>query len=245
MVAIFLLLGAVVNVAVAWGCALGLPLVTKQRWGPLGRGWSSETVPYWYAEEMHRAGAQRFVFLSVSFDFSGSPGTDWGAALDVTTEDYTLDMRSLPGWMHIDTTVPPEVENEFEMFVEDARGWPSLALSSHARVQEDPRLRVRGGIIPGAAESIPGWTGSFYFEDYLFGRQILPLTPIWPGFAINTLFYAAILWLPIRGPFALRRFIRRNRGQCVVCGYDLRGDFARGCSECGWRRETDALRAPP
>ena len=41
-----------------------------------------------------------------------------------------------------------------------------------------------------------------------------PVRPIWPGFAINTLFYAAILWLLIRGPFALRRFIRVKRGRC-------------------------------
>ncbi len=26
-------------------------------------------------------------------------------------------------------------------------------------------------------------------------------------------------------------------GRCLECGYDLRGDLARGCRECGWRRE--------
>ncbi|MCZ6736067.1 MAG: hypothetical protein O7C65_09780 [Planctomycetota bacterium] len=75
--------------------------------------------------------------------------------------------------------------------------------------------------------------------------QGLPLRPIWPGFAINTLFYAAILWLPIRGPFALRRLIRRERGLCVVCGYDLRHADHDACPECGWRRETDASRPLP
>ena len=43
--------------------------------------------------------------------------------------------------------------------------------------------------------------------------RTLPLRPIWPGFAVNTLFYAAVLWLLIPGPFALRRFIRRDAGQ--------------------------------
>ena len=45
------------------------------------------------------------------------------------------------------------------------------------------------------------------------GRR-LPYLPIWPGFAINTLFYATLLWLPICGPFVLRRFLRVRRGLC-------------------------------
>ena len=60
---------------------------------------------------------------------------------------------------------------------------------------------------------------------------------VWFGFVVNTLFYAAIMWLLILGAFALRRLIRRKRGLCVACGYDLRGDLAQGCPECGWRRE--------
>ena len=69
----------------------------------------------------------------------------------------------------------------------------------------------------------------------------LPLAPIWPGFAINTLFYAALLWLGFCGPFALRRQIRRKHGRCVKCGYDLRGapGTDAGCPECGWNREAE------
>ena len=67
--------------------------------------------------------------------------------------------------------------------------------------------------------------------------DFLPLRPLWPGFAINTVFYATILWLFIPGPFALRKHIRRKRGLCVACGYDLRGNLSQGCPEYGWRRE--------
>ena len=63
--------------------------------------------------------------------------------------------------------------------------------------------------------------------------RVLPLIPIWPGFAINTLFYATILWLVIPGPFALRRLIRRKRGLCVACGYDLSHADHDACPECG------------
>ncbi len=63
--------------------------------------------------------------------------------------------------------------------------------------------------------------------------RAVPLRPIWPGFAGNTLFYAAILWLLIPGPFALRRLIRRRRGLCPACGYDLRHGEHEACPECG------------
>ncbi|MCH8152704.1 MAG: hypothetical protein IH830_10080 [Planctomycetes bacterium] len=36
----------------------------------------------------------------------------------------------------------------------------------------------------------------------------------------------------------VRQSLRAKRGRCIACGYDLRGDLALGCPECGWRRET-------
>ena len=68
-------------------------------------------------------------------------------------------------------------------------------------------------------------------------RFDLPIKPIWSGFAINTIFYGAILWLLSLGPSATGRLIRRKRGRCIKCGYNLRGTSGGGCPECGWRRE--------
>ncbi len=65
-------------------------------------------------------------------------------------------------------------------------------------------------------------------------RPHVPLWPLWPGFAINTVFYAAILWLPF-APFQLRRYKRVKRGHCIKCGYDLRGAEHEVCPECGER----------
>ena len=66
--------------------------------------------------------------------------------------------------------------------------------------------------------------------------RVFPVRPIWPGFAVNTVFYAvmvASLWLLIRGGYflAFRRFIRIRRGLCPRCAYPT-GDSAV-CSECG------------
>jgi len=62
-------------------------------------------------------------------------------------------------------------------------------------------------------------------------NQRLPLLPLWPGFAINTLFYAGVLWMLFCGPFALRRMIRRRRGRCPHCNYPI--GQSPVCTECG------------
>ena len=65
---------------------------------------------------------------------------------------------------------------------------------------------------------------------------VLPLRPIWPGFLIDTVFYAAIWFALFFGFASAKRAIRRKRGRCPRCGYDLRGNLSAGCSECGWGR---------
>src|SRR5436190_4878533 len=64
-----------------------------------------------------------------------------------------------------------------------------------------------------------------------YSVRILPLEPIWPGFAINTIFYAAILWLLVAAPFALLHRIRARRGQCPACAYPV--GTSNICTECG------------
>ena len=59
----------------------------------------------------------------------------------------------------------------------------------------------------------------------------MPYLPIWPGFAINTIFYAGILWLLVAAPFKLRRFIRMKRQRCPGCGYPV--GTSPVCTECG------------
>jgi hypothetical protein len=51
---------------------------------------------------------------------------------------------------------------------------------------------------------------------------------------------ASLLWpVPILAVLldSVHRLGRIERGRCLRCGYDLRGEFDHPCHECGWRRE--------
>jgi hypothetical protein len=90
-------------------------------------------------------------------------------------------------------------------------GWPCLCLETARYDGRIDRLRTR--TISGTADALQ--------------------RTVWPGFAVNTIFYAAILWLLLAAPFALRRRLRKQRGLCPACAYPI-GESAT-CTECGAR----------
>ncbi len=91
-------------------------------------------------------------------------------------------------------------------------GWPTLALWCEPRrtIVDSPQWPPTQIATRGFIELSRG----FRTDEAV--PRVLPLIPIWPGFAINTVFYAIVLWLLIPGPFALRRLIRRRRGLCFA-----------------------------
>jgi hypothetical protein len=68
----------------------------------------------------------------------------------------------------------------------------------------------------------------------------LPLRPVWPGAALNTLAYSSA-WLPLLLVPGFRRWWRIKRKRCPMCGYELASDFNAGCPECGWARQPLAV----
>jgi hypothetical protein len=104
-------------------------------------------------------------------------------------------------------------------------GWPCFAVISDMNLIDSSDRRYPTGW------KVAGWLPGV--DQYSHRR--LSVVPIWPGFAINTLFYAVILWMLFAAPFALRRRRRVKRGLCPKCAYDLRGRAAESdaCPECG------------
>ena len=189
-IAIFLLAGAVVNVAVAWGCALLLDLVHSDLLDAYNDQYS-EIV--WGYRRYQRPGVRIDTY-------------------------YRLDHESIIG--------PWAIEN--------GRGWPMIALWNEGEVDEHGEYKYQGAIVT----HIPIYTGPM-----MLGYRTLPLRPFWPSFAVNTIFYAAVLWLLIPGPFALRRLIRQRRGLCPKCAYPM-GESAV-CTECGAELPTRKRSASP
>ena len=201
---LFVLLGAIVNIAVAWGCQLKfessppLPVDTEHQF----RGWEIWT---WNA-----LGAQE-----IGNVMGGSSSEEYIASLERWEAPTWSRLRQLPIYERLDPVV---------LQGDRAFGLPALSVWYGLDTK-----RALGTSLVLSREV----TGCLPYRN-------LAVTPLWPGFAINTIFYAAILWFLTLGPFFARRIIRRKRGLCPNCGYDLRGTAQMICSECGHEVRAEA-----
>ncbi len=224
IILIALLLGAVANIAVAWACAL----------------WSrsdAESTHDWGSEEDAPAVVADLVPSDWHMRMPGRVG--WIEQQLETKATFGLRVTAFGTIEHLpggDPTTTPS--RELCLF---RSGFPLMTLRcvGYANwIPEDlvtpmPRVDWEGGVAaPTLANPL-----SLQMEVWhpLCGEP-LPLTPEWLGFTINTAIYAVVL-LPLgSGSYLLRRLVRYERGRCPKCDYDLRREFAAGCSECGWKR---------
>ncbi len=65
------------------------------------------------------------------------------------------------------------------------------------------------------------------------GSDPIPFYPLWPGLIANTLIYATLSLGMLTGLPAARRALRRRRGHCPMCNYNLTGNATGRCPECG------------
>lgn len=203
-----LLLGAIVNVAVAWGVSRWSP---KFHWETepriLSAQWMGE-VPSGFEREPDNRVVRNAVGVS-EFAAWGPMFLDKGSSYcnGESTIHSGLPFRSMA--LHcVRTSMVGAIQ------------------PIHYRWWEFPGAEVNGIWLP------EGWRN----DDHLRGC-VLPSILVWPGFAINTAFYAAMIWMLFAVPAALRRRLRRSRGLCVKCAYDLRGRGRANtndvCPECG------------
>ena len=102
-------------------------------------------------------------------------------------------------------------------------GWPMHALegewqhdASRSPTPQPPRARW--------AIAIPD---HFVRADRLFIPRMLVFRPLWFGFVVNSLLYAAVLL----APWIIRVLLRVGRHQCTACGYPI--GQSPICTECG------------
>ena len=207
----FILLGAIINVAVAWGCVYfpqkhkirsERTVTTEERqflFDRLIRGESCRT-PSWVT--------QKWDINKVKWGDFEDEGTVWvytstgyKEELLMTSISYEYETSSST-FFGGSSSISVGGSDRLDGFYISA-GYPILAMSTFVC-------------------DIPDKDNRFY-----------PYDPIWPGFAINTLIYAVIVGILWSIPFTMRRIIRRKRGACLKCGYDLRHADHKVCPECG------------
>ena len=200
---VILLLGAIVNVAVAWGCATWIV--------PLTNDWAT-----W----------QRQLNTPLRSDYRKWWATH--APSGFQKEPVAAVRSANVGVTHVSMWKPvaftPEGTFDYDLVKRIRAGLPLRAVEgAYWRAAGTPTAGTPK-VIPDAAVVLPA------------DRLKILLRPVWPGFAINTVFYAAIVWGLTLGPFTARRLIRRKRGHCIDCGYDLSHADHEACPECGWGR---------
>ena len=218
--ALFLILGAIVNVTVAWGCASFVPVrmtEIKAEFASYEQQWQAQP---WAAR----------------FDQSLLPGASTYKGKQVGRE--AMSVMLFFHTMHRPPADFPNGEGSVQSdIVELGRidaGWPLPTMWGQVwtigQIEHAERRDLKGGVImDGVIRGIrqPDDDFNFSFSD----MNLLPVRPLWPGFAINTVFYAGVLWLLFAAPFALRRWRRIKRGLCPKCAYPV--GTSTVCTECG------------
>ena len=228
VILLFLLMGAVVNVGVAWVIVLlptpvdysdnmvyGLFFDADERW-TLNRYEAFGSHFYESRRWTDNSGEEELLRVKelLGGDKIENVKPNWGS-MDRTTEFY----QALSG--------PLDHQVAWERRLFHGRGWPMLSLWCMRFLEVDDGTGIKQFQPKGLIE--------ISILPYGTVRRVLPLYPIWPGFIVNMLFYTVLSGLLFTATLALRRFIRNKRGLCLKCAYDLRGGEHEACPECGER----------
>ena len=216
-----LLLGAVINVAVAWALAAYGPFAAITTDGE----WLDENVGWWLDS--------RLAEIDVVPEEPSPIAVleDPEIRVSYPPDDHMSTCRSVG----LESVYISAVPRSTQRYLGPARvarlrsGWPCQAIQSSVwRFGVSPQSPV---FVEAIAIELKPKTELQEEWQFLFPDRMLPLRPLWPGFAVNTLFYTGVLWMLSCGPFALRRMIRKRRGRCPACAYPI--GTSEVCTECG------------
>jgi len=213
--------GAIVNVAVAWGCAL-LVNPTEVEIPQL----ALKMTP---SESVELARVDRFGYTWIDTTRAkSSRGT-------FRVHEYGPDPVELaPHWgnlQDLDSRFLQRNSQNHERSVLQqlgniACGWPLRSFWCEIyRAVGEARWNDATGLRGGVDLGLEGWRGSQMWP------RVLPMRIIGFGFAINTIFYAVLLWVLFLLPGIIKRTPRRRRGLCPACAYPT--GTSEVCTECG------------
>lgn len=228
-----ILIGAMINVLIAWWFALG----TDKLGYPEGKWpyFDEQRNNYGFAEYASPNESQLWMWLTLSpgqkaaelelfnreLDLSRYPGVSapepvtWGQPLERHLRElfrsrasYRFDggSKKLKGAIHI-------------------FGWPFKSLSQwHAQLEQ-----------PEGPSPLFTYFDCIKFKGRFLGawRPRLPLSPLPLGFIANTLIFGLLVYISSYSPGVVVRCTRSLRNRCPKCGYTLAGLTEARCPECG------------
>jgi hypothetical protein len=233
---VLLLLGAIVNVAVAWSCVLLVDRSVKD--GPSA---STDVALEYDADgyvtsswqlQVHHMGTCTIVqgirYNSFPSGRQTLPGY-YGHQPAPTT--------IVPGWAmsiadpaHVFQFIPKQPDDLSAVHCTViGSGWPMRTCACTVYVDYSKWGFNRAAVLI--------TKGGFQVKGSSSNTMdVLPYRPIWSGFAINSIFCALLLALLWCTPIMFRRWHRVRKGRCPKCAYDLQHESHTGCPECGWHR---------
>jgi hypothetical protein len=233
--AVFLLSGMVVSM----GIGMGVSWMRSAGWPPSLFDFETGTL-----RELARQ-SQGAVWIGddkYGMGWSGTSFTDMWSLRRLTNEDWKewawysyrepqehpqlfgrrIERETPPSWVSV-----PDARAG-EGYVETAAyGWP-------LRV-----VRCRGAFLSVAGDSssfkrgASDGLGNFDNPWVASPAWGIAWKPIWPNLLASAALYGTVMWMSVAMVGAVRRVLRRQRGSCAACGYDLRGLGAGMCPECG------------
>ena len=201
---LLLLVGTVVNVGVAWGCAYWSD---TESGGSVQGGYRGG----WYVEISQTAGKISLIRSAVAGADNGFAVPTWSAANVPATDEEIAVFERTGG------------QNVSLLIVEERTGWPLSSMACSYEIA----LRSTGSL------SVPATSFGLLvrFPSGMALPTVLPARPVLPGFVLNLVLYSVVIWLLVRLPAPARRCVRTRYGLCTGCGYPVRASGV--CPECG------------
>jgi hypothetical protein len=151
--------------------------------------------------------------------YSDGFGVSWATPIP-TVARFVDTAPTAPKWVDFGSNA----STAFGAQTQVAIGWPARCATGTRQGIPQSAQQDRGLVSIPFVGALPGASGG-----------PTPYLPLWRGVAINTLVLGSpALLLLLVAPMCASR--RRRKGKCPRCAYDLKHDFARGCSECGWNK---------
>jgi len=224
-------IGLVAPVCVGWGLVV---MCADRAMSESTYSYRSLGAHVLWTGSFRQAGLQRYAWAEVPPSRIDEIVRDLRQSDPTASEKSLLNPVVLWEWTSIRKHVVLGLDSAAKLGAQDeiAAGFPFLSVRSARSSVPDGSTQWVQGEATGAIGL--RWLTTFGVAAGAGGIQYgLPITPIWPGVLGNFAVYFCGTLAAAFFAWDLRRILRRKRGCCQECGYDLAGHLDPRCPECG------------